>query len=110
MADVITYCVVLVTAGSCSEAEAIASALVTEQLAACVNFTGVNSIYTWQGEVCNDEEWQLIIKTQTQMCDRLLQRIQELHSYDVPEFVVLPILTGSPAYLQWIGEQTKSPT
>jgi periplasmic divalent cation tolerance protein len=101
-----TFCVVLVTTGARAEAEAIASTLVQEHLAACVNFTPVNSVYTWQEKVCQEEEWQLIIKTRTAVIRRLQQRLQEIHSYDVPEFVVIPMLTGSSAYLQWIGEQT----
>jgi periplasmic divalent cation tolerance protein len=99
------YGVVLVAASSQAEAETIAQALVASQLAACVSMTPIRSIYTWQGQVHQDEEWQLVIKTCLDHFSELEAKVQELHSYEVPELIALPILRGSPAYLQWIGEQ-----
>lgn len=100
------YGVVLVTAGSQAEATAIAQALVTARLAACVNVLPVHSIYTWQGTLQNEPEWQLLIKTDLNHLEALAAKIQALHSYEVPELIVLPILAGSQSYLQWIAEQT----
>lgn len=103
MTAMTTFGVVLVTAGSEEEARAIAHALVQERLAACVNFTPIQSVYTWQGEIQQDQEWQLLIKTDLANFDQLAARIQALHSYDVPEIIALPIQQGSAAYLNWIS-------
>ena len=99
--------VVFVTVPSGEQGEQIASALVGERLAACVNIVGpVRSIYRWEGEVCKDDEYLLVIKT-TQRCYQMLEaRVRALHSYDVPEVIAVPIAEGSSAYLRWITEQT----
>lgn len=101
------YSLVLVTAVSQQEAEAIATSLVKLQLAACVSLMPIQSIYTWQGELHQDSEWQLLIKTNLAQSSTLEAKIRELHSYEVPEIIALPILAGSGAYLQWISEQMK---
>lgn len=101
------YGVVLVTASSRTEAEAIATALIQAQLAACVSFTPIHSMYTWDGKVCSDEEWQLIIKTDLNQFEAISAKILSLHSYEVPEIIALPIETGSTAYLNWIGTMVK---
>ncbi|NWF58236.1 MAG: divalent-cation tolerance protein CutA [Fischerella sp.] len=99
------YGIVLVTAASREEAEAIASVLVESKLAACVNFFPIQSVYTWQGEVQKEQEWQLFIKTDLSQFSNLEAKIHEIHSYQVPEIIALPILAGSHPYLQWISEQ-----
>ena len=97
--------VVFITAGTPQEAEAIARALVEERLAACANMlTGVTSIYRWEGEVQRDAEVLLVVKTTDASLPALVQRVQELHSYQVPEIVALPITGGSPEYLTWLVE------
>ncbi|MGB3402118.1 MAG: divalent-cation tolerance protein CutA [Microcoleaceae cyanobacterium] len=101
------YGVVFVTASSRQEAEAIATALVQAQLAACVSFTPIHSIYTWNEEICSDEEWQLMIKTDLNQFEALETKILSLHSYEVPEIIAIPIVTGSTAYLNWIGTMIK---
>lgn len=100
-----TYGLVLVTAASQAEAETIASMLITEKLAACVSLMPIRSIYTWKGEVCRDEEWQLMIKTQLDAFPTLEAKIRAMHSYETPEIIALPILAGSQPYLQWITAQ-----
>jgi periplasmic divalent cation tolerance protein len=106
---VTTTVVVLSTAGSREEAERIASALVDERLAACVNVVdGVTSIYRWQGKVERAAEVLLVIKTRRASSSRLMARLGELHSYDVPEAIVLPIAAGSRPYLQWLLAETAS--
>lgn len=102
------YGVVLVTAGSQQEALAIATALVKSQLAACVSLVPIHSIYTWQGELHQEQEWQLLIKTDLAQFPTLETKIRELHSYEVPEIIALPIVAGSHPYLQWISEQVQS--
>ncbi|MBI2986474.1 MAG: divalent-cation tolerance protein CutA [Deltaproteobacteria bacterium] len=100
------YIVVYVTVGSSDEADRLARALVEERLAACVNrIKAVQSIYRWQGRVEQSEEELLIIKTKKELFDRLKTRVQELHSYSVPEIIALPILEGNESYLKWLGEQ-----
>lgn len=94
--------VVLVTTSSETEAKKIASTLVELNLAACVNFWQVTSIYRWQGEVNSDNEWQLIIKTDLSNFAQLEAKITELHSYEVPEIIALPIIQGSQLYLSWL--------
>jgi periplasmic divalent cation tolerance protein len=102
------FVVAYVTVGSAEEGERIASTLVEEQLVACVNrIQQVQSIYRWEGRVERNEEELLIIKTHRDLFPRLQDRIQELHSYAVPEIIALPILEGSPGYLQWLREQLR---
>ena len=101
------YGVVLVTAPSQQEAEAIATSLVKSQLAACVSLVPIYSIYTWQGELHQEQEWQLLIKTDLGQLPTLETKIRELHSYEVPEIIALPIVAGSQPYLQWIAAQVK---
>lgn len=98
------YGVVLVTAESQEQAVAIASALVKEKYAACVSLMSVHSVYTWEHEVHSDREWQLVIKTDLTYYPQLEARIGQLHSYDVPEIIALPIEAGLAPYLNWIGE------
>lgn len=96
------YGIVLVTASSKNEAISIARAIIQESLGACVNFMPINSVYRWEEKVCQEEEWQLIIKTDLKLFERLESKIRELHSYDVPEIIALPITQGYQPYLDWI--------
>jgi periplasmic divalent cation tolerance protein len=97
--------IVLTTVSSKEEALRIATALVEEHLAACVNLIdGIHSIYRWQGAVESADEIQLVIKTSVEKLELLEAAIQRLHSYDVPEFLVLPVENGSKAYLHWLHE------
>lgn len=104
-ADSTQYGVVLVTASSEAEAGAIAEALIAAKLAACVSFSPIHSVYTWQGQVHRDQEWQLLIKTDLTQFDAIAAKVREVHSYEVPEIIALPILMGSQSYLQWLSEQ-----
>ena len=99
---------VLTTASSQDEARKIARALVERLLAACVNIVPqVDSIYRWEGEVEEGEEWLLIVKTTRAAFERVRDTIKELHSYDVPECICLSIEEGSVEYLSWIGQSVK---
>jgi len=101
------FIVVYVTVGSPHEGERLARALVEERLAACVNrISPVRSIYRWQGQVEESEEELLIIKTRKDAFEVLKKRIQELHSYSVPEVIALPIVDGNEAYLKWLEGET----
>ncbi len=100
----VNFGVVLVTAASETEAENIAKCLVEHKLAACVSLSPIRSIYTWQGEIHSEPEWQLLIKTDLAKFAALKTKVQELHSYEVPEIIAIPIIAGSDAYLNWIGQ------
>ncbi len=94
---------VLTTAGSRDEAELIARALVDEHLAACVNIVpGLTSIYCWKGDTETAEETLLLIKTTAANLDRLAIALDRLHSYELPEFLVLKPEAASKAYLDWL--------
>ncbi len=96
------FLVVYITASG-ENAKELASALVREKLAACINrITGVESTYTWDGRVERNTEDLLIVKTRSDLFDRLKDRIQALHGYDVPEIIAVPIVEGSESYLAWM--------
>ena len=98
--------VVLVTCSNMAEAQRIARGVVEERLAACINILpgAVHSIYRWKGKVESSRERLLLIKTSRKRLAKLRTAVERLHSYDVPEFVALPIAAASPAYLAWIEE------
>lgn len=97
--------IVLTTAGSQEEARKIAGALVERKLAACVNIVPqIESVYRWQGKVESATEWLLIVKTQAESFARVRDAIKELHSYELPECIMIPIEGGSEEYLKWIGD------
>ncbi|MDE0147742.1 MAG: divalent-cation tolerance protein CutA [Rhodospirillaceae bacterium] len=98
---------VYMTAGSVEEARAIGASLVARRLAACVNILpGMLSQYRWEGSIQTDEEVVLIAKTRSDLVDSLTGHVREIHSYDCPCVVALPIEGGNPAFLQWIEEET----
>lgn len=100
--------IVFVTASSNEEASRIASSLVGERLAACVNIvSNIESVYRWQGEVARDRETLMIIKTTGERYAELERRVKELHSYTTPEVIALKIEQGSRAYLDWLRESTR---
>lgn len=96
--------VVFVTAPSKEQAQTIARTLVEARLAACVSLLPIHSIYTWDGEVQMEDEWQLIIKSKLSMFAALKATICSIHPYEVPEIIALPIQAGSTPYLQWIAD------
>jgi periplasmic divalent cation tolerance protein len=101
--------IVLTTAGSEKEARKIARQLVERRLAACVNILPpVASIYRWQGNVEEAQEWLLVVKTTAAAFGQVREAIAELHSYDLPECICLPIEDGSPSYLEWIAESVSA--
>ncbi|MFC1997139.1 divalent-cation tolerance protein CutA [Chloroflexota bacterium] len=103
------YLTVFVTAPSTEEGGKIARTLVSEKLAACVNIVpGITSIYTWDAEVCEDNEVLLIIKTRADLFDSLSTTVQKEHPYEMPEVIALPISAGAASYLSWIDEVTLS--
>ena len=104
--------VVLVTCSTAAEARRIARAVVDARLAACVNILpgAVQSIYHWKGKVESARERLLLIKTSRKCLAKLQAAVERIHSYDVPEFIALPIAAGSGAYLGWLEECLEKPT
>jgi periplasmic divalent cation tolerance protein len=101
------YVVVLTTMPADGDAAAFARALVDERLAACVNLMPpMESVYRWEGRIEQETERQIVIKTARDRLVLLWDRVRELHPYEVPEFVVIPIIDGSDAYLRWVKEST----
>jgi len=97
----------LVTVPNMEEAQKIAKILVEQKLAACVNvIRNIISWYRWKGEVENNEEQLLVIKTSEANADLIIKKINEIHSYEVPECIGFPIDKGSESYLDWIKENT----
>ena len=101
--------VVLVTCGSLMEGRRIARAVVSSRLAACVNLipSPVESIYAWKGKLEKAKEYLLVMKTTSKRLAELEREVKRLHSYDVPEFIALPIVAGSSGYLAWVQESVK---
>jgi periplasmic divalent cation tolerance protein len=96
--------VVLCTCASPGEADRLARALVEARLAGCVSVVGgVRSIYRWKEEIESAEECLLAIKSSRAQFDALRAKIEELHSYEVPEVLALPVVDGAARYLEWLS-------
>ena len=102
------YCLVYMTAETVEEAKALGRALVEARLAACANvISGMIPIFWWEGEVQEGSEAVLIAKTRRDLVDALTAFVKERHSYDCPCVVALPVEAGNPAFLEWIGTETR---
>jgi periplasmic divalent cation tolerance protein len=98
--------VAFITAPDLETANRVARALVEERLVACVNLVpGVRSIYRWEGAVEEDAEVLLVVKTRADRTGDLVDRVVELHPYDLPEVVMLPAVGGNSGYLDWVREE-----
>jgi len=103
------YVVVLSTAPP-DHSGRMARLIVEERLAACVNISQVRSTFWWEGEVNQEAEDLLIIKTERDKVEELSKRIKAIHPYDLPEIIVLPIVGGDDRYLAWISEALRGPS
>lgn len=102
------YIVIFVTTSSISEAKKIGRALVENKLVACSNIVSpIHSIYCWQGKVCEDKEALIILKTKKKLFKQVEKRVKELHSYEVPEIIAIPVTEGSDKYLSWVKSETR---
>ncbi len=102
------YIIVLCTTNSKDSAKQIAKTLVSGRFAACVNLVDkIDSIYSWKGEIVEDSEVLMIIKTQKALFENLKNKIEEIHPYETPEIISFDISEGSKPYLDWISENTK---
>ena len=105
-ADVI---MVLTSVADRADAERIAASLVAQRLAACVKLSGpVESTYRWKGRIESSREWQCTIKTLSSRYDAVVEAIRQLHSYEEPEILAVPIVGGSDSYLHWIADSVRS--
>ena len=102
------YILVMITAPSQEVAQIIADSLLGKRLAACVNFISpVHSVYFWKGKIDSEDEVLLLVKTREDLFqDRLVPAVKAAHPYETPEIIALPILMGSPEYLEWISSET----
>ena len=99
-------CIVFTTAGSQSEADKIADALLSGRLASCVQQNNIQSAYHWKGKIERNDEILLLIKTRAEFYPAVEKTIKENHSYETPQIVMVPISGGLPAYLDWIKNET----
>lgn len=101
------YIVIYCTVPNRKEGKEIATALVENNLAACVNIIDkIESVFSWDGKLCEEKEAMLIIKTRKELFTRVNHTIQKLHSYNVPEVIALPIVESDETYLKWIEHET----
>lgn len=107
MSDVMSFALVMTTASSSQEAERIALRLLQAQLVACVQTMPIQSYYTWEGQSHQEPEYLLLIKGRAANFDQIQACILANHSYKVPEIIQIPILTGSPNYLEWMASVSK---
>jgi len=98
--------VIYITTGTNEEAQKVAEALVEQRKAACVNILpSVRSIFWWQDRLDSAQEILLIVKTKASLVNEIVRLVREVHSYDVPEIIALPIVGGSRDYLEWIARE-----
>jgi periplasmic divalent cation tolerance protein len=101
------YLQVTTTTDSESEARKLAELAVKARLAACAQvLSPITSVYWWQGKVENAQEWMVVLKTTAARVEQLIESLRAEHSYDTPEIVAVPIVSGNPAYLDWITAET----
>ena len=103
-----TACLVLTAFASREQAEPVIDALITEHLASCVQMHEVDSTYVWRGEVVRTKETVLAIRTMTDVYPALERRLRELHPYELPEIIQVPVTDGLEAYVVWIAGNTNS--
>lgn len=101
-----TYCIII-TSTNQNNAKEIASKLIAEKLAACVQMFPIESVYEWDNSICYDKEILLIIKSQDKLYNEIESRIKQLHEYDIPEILKLDVASGYKGYLEWILKVTK---
>ena len=100
------FLIVITTCAESKTAKAIARLLVEKQLAACVQMFPIESVYLWQGKVCDDNETALFIKSKTALFEEISGAIKEIHEYEVPEIIQIPITDSLPEYFKWIDDCT----
>ncbi|MCL2078140.1 MAG: divalent-cation tolerance protein CutA [Oscillospiraceae bacterium] len=100
------YSIIITTSPDKETAKKTAKLLIEKHLAACAQIFPVESIYIWQGKICDDDEFLIFIKSKTALFEKIAAEIKENHPYDVPEIIQIPIINGTPEYLKWIDDST----
>jgi len=100
------YSLVIATCPDNETVRGIIGALMENRLAACVQVFPIESVYTWEGKLCQDREFALHIKSRTALFDKIKEAINDNHGYQVPEIIQIPITDGLPEYLKWIDDNT----
>jgi periplasmic divalent cation tolerance protein len=108
VADDAGYCVLMTTIGSDDAARVLCRSLVEAGLVACAQRVPVESLYRWEGELVEDRETLVLLKTRRARSPEVMAALQEQHPYDVPEVIELPVTAGWPPYLRWVDRQTDS--
>lgn len=110
MANEDSFIVIMITAPSVEVAQQIAESLLAKHLAACVNLIPrVQSLYRWEGKVQQDEEVLMLVKSRRSLFhSQIVPLVRQIHPYQLPELIVLPIMDGFPPYLDWITQETSS--
>jgi periplasmic divalent cation tolerance protein len=105
----VEYCVVFITVESEEQGRTIAERLLEQKLCACVTLVpGVDSRFWWKGRIDRASESLLVVKTKRAVLEALGQAVRSAHSYEVPEIIALPIVWGSPSYLEWIDREVSA--
>ena len=105
MGEPMSYAFVVITTPNKEEAVKIVRILLKERLIACANILGpVSSLFWWQGKIDEENEFLVFMKSRKSLFERISERVTEIHSYDVPEIILLPIIEGSPPYLDWLRD------
>ena len=99
--------VVILSTVPYEKSESMSRTLLDKRLVACVNTMPVRSFYHWKGEFCDDQEQLLILKTTQKKAEKVIAAIKEMHPYEVPEIIALPVIAGHAPYLAWVHEETK---
>ena len=100
--------IIILSTVPADEGARIAKTLVSERLVACVNATPVRSCYRWKGEICHEREDLLVMKTRESLFPRVMERLREIHPYEVPEILAVPVWGGFRPYLEWVLGETAS--
>jgi len=104
-----SYIVVIMTAANKEEAVKIVHHLFSERLIACANIVGpVSSLFWWEEKIDETDEFLVFMKSKKKLFERLSERAKEIHSYQVPEIIALPVIEGLPSYLDWLGASLQS--
>lgn len=102
------YIVLLITTATAEEAQRISRVLLEQKKVACVNIVPrVNSLFWWQDKLDSAEESLLIVKTKASLLSEIVSLVKEIHSYDIPELIALPIIGGNQDYLEWIQKEVR---
>ena len=102
------YIVLFITTATTNEAQRISKVLLEQRKVACVNIVPrVNSLFWWENKLDSAHESLLIVKTKASLLNEVVRLVREIHSYDIPEIIALPIVGGNQDYLEWIGKEVK---